>query len=195
VVRALLRWRDQYTGRNLIKFQIASFCVFQFRACPVNSSFKMQQKNHFPLFRLTCFAAPILAAALSGCVSTGAPISGDQAISPEEARLQAVETKVAELTRRLNGLETSRNGGVADDVRSLRGSVEQLQHDTQQAQMQDQNKLLLLDQRLQRVESAVTPPAPTAEADPATGTVPAAPQSAVTTPPVAAGTGAVSGQF
>jgi tol-pal system protein YbgF len=60
-----------------------------------------------------------------------------------------VETKVAELSRRLDGMEASRNGSqVSDEVRSLRGQVEELRHDFEQAQQQNQTQLQSLDQRV-----------------------------------------------
>lgn len=114
-------------------------------------------------------ASPLFAAALAGCVSSGAPINGDRALSPEEQRLQALENKTVDLTRRMNGLESARSGGgVADDVRSLRGQVEELEHTLQQQQTQYNTKLQALEQRLQHLENP-TPPAAADGSVPATG--------------------------
>jgi tol-pal system protein YbgF len=128
-------------------------------------------------------SAPLLAAlALSACATDyGAPINGQRALSPEEQRLQAVENKTVDLSRRLGALESQQNGSQADDLRSLHGQLEQVQHDlaTLQQQMQQQNGDL--DARLKRLEGGAQPPA--AGADPnAAGAVPGA---AVAPPPAA----------
>src|ERR1700758_46141 len=85
--------------------------------------------------------APLCAAlALSACATDyGAPINGQRALSPEEQRLQSVENKTVDLSRRVNAIETGQNGSTADELRNLRGQVEQLRHDVdalQQAQQQ-----------------------------------------------------------
>ena len=93
--------------------------------------------------RMSFRLAPLFAAlALSACATDyGAPINGQRALSPEEQRLQAVENKTVDLSRRLNALESTQNGSQADDMRDLRGQVEQLRHDvdTLQQAIQQQN--------------------------------------------------------
>lgn len=150
-------------------------------------------------------AAPLLAALLlAGCAgSYGAPINGEPALSPEEQRLQAVENKTVDLSRRLNALESAgaSGGSVGDDLRSLRGQVEQLRHDVGALQQQSQQQYSDLDARLKRLEAgaapaqapgmpaaplppgAAPPPAPGAEANPPAAPAPAVP---VAPPPAAA---------
>ena len=104
-------------------------------------------QRSFSSLHVAAFGAATL---LAGCVSSGPPLNADvRALSPEEIRLQQVETKVAELSRRLDGMEASRNGSqVNDEVRSLRGQLEELQHNFEQAQQQNQAQLQSLEQRL-----------------------------------------------
>ncbi len=103
-------------------------------------------------------ALPLLAVAASAVLSAcsngyGSAINGDRALSPEEQRLQATETKVADLTRRMNGLEASRaNQSLGDDVRNLRGQVEQLRYDFDSAQKRSQDQDAALDARLRVLE-------------------------------------------
>lgn len=93
--------------------------------------------------------------AMSGCASSyGAPINGDRALSPEEQRLQAVETKLAELSRRFSGSETSRDQRLAEELGVLRGSVEQLQHDLEVSQRKSQDQFLAVENRLKLLETA-----------------------------------------
>jgi tol-pal system protein YbgF len=111
-------------------------------------------------------------AILGGCASGGygGPMS-DNSLSPQEARLQAVETKTADLNRRVAGLEAVRSANSGDEIRAMRGDIEQLQHDLQIAQKQNQDALALMDQRLQRLEAA-TPNAAAAAGPSATGETP-----------------------
>ncbi len=120
--------------------------------------------------------APLIAAlSLSACATDyGAPINGQRALSPEEQRLQAVENKTVDLSRRLGVLESTQNGSQADDLRSLRGQVEQVQHDLGTLQQQNND----FDARLKRLETGAQPPA--------AGTDPNAPAGAVPAPTAAA---------
>lgn len=134
---------------------------------------------------------------LSGCASSayGGSISGSsQALSPEERRLQAVETKAAELSRRLDSVNLAgmdqENQRLRDDIRQLRGEVERLRYDIDQQQRKLRDQIVDLDKRLQRFETplgiapttpSVAPPAvPTGPAPGSIGTVPPPP---MTTPP------------
>jgi tol-pal system protein YbgF len=115
--------------------------------------------------------APLLAAlALAGCASTyGAPINGEAALSPEEQRLQAVENKTVDLSRRLGALESSGQSGstMGDELRELRGQVEQLRHDVDSLQQQQQQQYADMDARLKRLELAAAPAQPPGQAPPA----------------------------
>jgi tol-pal system protein YbgF len=133
--------------------------------------------------------APLTAAlALSACATDyGAPINGQRALSPEEQRLQTLENRNVDLSRRLGVLESQQNGSQQDDLRNLRGQVEQVQHDLGTLQQTIQQQNADFDARLKRLEGGAQPPA--AGADPnAAGAVP--PQSAATpvAPPPAAST-------
>lgn len=105
-------------------------------------------------------------AALSGCAS-GASTRVDgsiEALSPEERRLQALETKVAAMQRRLEALNTTRfdddNMKMRDDMRSLRGEVEKTRFDYQQQDRRSKDLYTDLDRRLQRLETGTVAMAP-----------------------------------
>jgi tol-pal system protein YbgF len=105
----------------------------------------------------------LTASVLTGCAgggNYGGPINGDRALSPEEQRLQATETKIADLTRRVNGVEANRTSqNLGDDLRNLRGQVEQLRYDFDNAQRKNQEQNAALDARLKVLESAGQPAA------------------------------------
>ena len=146
---------------------------------------------------LSAIAVALGAAAMAGCADTGGPINGDvRALSPEEVRLQNAEAKLTELSRRIDGLSANRAGNqqVNDDLRSLRGDVEQLRHDFDEAQRQEASRAQSVEQRLQRLEgtapaTAATGSAAAVGAPDSAGTATAAPAanaSAATTAPAAA---------
>jgi len=133
------------------------------------------------LFRAT---APLLAAlTLAGCASNyGGPINGEQALSPEERRLQAVETKVAELSRRITANDAGRDQKSSQELGQLRGLIEQLRYDFDQAQRRNQELAGSLDGRLKTLEAAAVAAAPaTLDGSLPPGAVPGA-----VTPPVGA---------
>lgn len=138
---------------------------------------------------------------LTGCATGyGGPISGgSEALSPQERRLQAAESRLAELSRRLDAVNLTgmdqENQRLRDDVRSLRGELERLRYDYDQAQRRAKEQYLDLDRRLQRFEnpSATAPGAaypgqfggapaaaavPTDDASMATAPAPTAPVAA-----------------
>lgn len=116
--------------------------------------------------RLIRSAVPLfIGFAIAGCASSyGAPINGERALSPEEQRLQAVETKLADLTRRLNGSESSRDQRLIEDLGNLRGTVEQLRHDFETSQRKTQEQFLAVDGRLKPLEAAAAQAAAAAAA-------------------------------
>ena len=138
--------------------------------------------------RMSLRLAPLFAAlALSACATDyGAPINGQRALSPEEQRLQAVENKTVDLSRRLNALESTQNGSQADDMRDLRGQVEQLRHDVDTLQQAIQQQNADNDARLKRLEG--TQPQAAAGTDPNAQVAqqPGAPVVAVAPPPAVA---------
>jgi len=141
--------------------------------------------------------APLFAAlALSACASDyGPPINGQRALSPEEQRLQAVENKSVDLSRRLSAVEAG--GSQADDMRNLRGQVEQLRHDVDTLQQTIQQQSADNDARFKRLENPQPPAAAATDSNgapltppPAGAAVPEAPAAPVVStappPPVAA---------
>lgn len=127
---------------------------------------------------------------LSGCATGyGGPISGgNEALSPQERRLQAAESRLAELSRRLDAVNLTgmdqENQRLRDDVRVLRGEMERMRYDFDQAQRRAKEQYLDLDRRLQRFENPVA----TAPGAAYPGQSVAAPM----TPPGAADAGAVA---
>src|SRR5690606_22466984 len=82
----------------------------------------------------------------------GSVSGGKDALSPEERRLQAVESRVGVLARRLDAANLNEVGQDAEriraDARSLRGEVERLRYDFDQAQKRNAD----LEARIQRLE-------------------------------------------
>lgn len=102
---------------------------------------------------------------LSGCASTldsGRIDGGSDALSPQERRLQTVETRLAELSRRVNGIDYASmdkdNQHTQDDLRNLRGEVERIRYDLDNLTKRNKDQYMDLDRRLQRFEGG----APTA---------------------------------
>lgn len=134
--------------------------------------------TRYPVLSLSKGLAPLTAAlVLSACATDyGGPINGQHALSPEEQRLQAVENKTVDLSRRMGVLEGQQNGSQADDLRNMRGQLEQLRHDVDTLQQQNTD----FDNRLKKLESGAQPPAAAAEAgaqagQPGQGTAPLVP--------------------
>lgn len=118
-------------------------------------------------------AVALAVATLSSCASDfgGSVSGGKDALSPEERRLQAVETRVGVLARRLDTVNLTEldqdSTRLRDDLRTLRGEVEKLRYDFDQGQKRSRD----LEARLQRLEGG----AGLAAAGPAVGGVPSAP--------------------
>lgn len=124
---------------------------------------------------------------LAGCAGGyGGPISGgSDNLSPSERRLQAVESRVAELSRRLDAVNLTGmdqdNLRLRDDLRQVRGEMERLRYEFDQAQKRSREQYIDLDRRLQRFEN------PGAAGVAGAGSVGAKVESSgtVTTPPAA----------
>lgn len=106
---------------------------------------------------IASFIAPV--ALLAGCASSdfGGNISGGgDALSPEERRLQRAETKVSELSRRLDAVNLAgmdqENQRLRDDIRQLRGEMERMRYDADQQQRRSAAAVAELDRRIQRFE-------------------------------------------
>lgn len=132
---------------------------------------------------------------LAGCADFGGPISSSQrtALSPEERRLQEVETKTAQILRRLDSMNQGQVDQdltrVREEIRILRGDIEKVRFDLDARDRGAKELYADLDRRLQRIESgggAVGAPAVSSAPVPGNtpGTLAAAPppRSAVATP-------------
>ncbi|WP_084615670.1 tol-pal system protein YbgF [Solimonas flava] len=142
-----------------------------------------------------------IVASLAACASDygGRVSGGNDVLSPEERRLQAVEGRVAVLQRRLDAANLAgadeQNQHLRDDVRSLRGDVEKLRYDFDQSQQRSRD----LEARVARLEAGgaaaaavggeagVTPALPSTMPAPATApvTAPASAAAGSTSIPVA----------
>jgi tol-pal system protein YbgF len=102
--------------------------------------------------RLTLVA---FAATLAACASDygGSIAGGNDVLSPEERRLQAVESRTAVLQRRLDaanlGGMDEQSQHLRDDMRTLRGDLEKLRYDFDQSQQRSRD----FETRLQRLEA------------------------------------------
>lgn len=108
---------------------------------------------------------------IAGCATSnyGGPINGEQALSPEERRLQAVETRLAELSRKVSSTEAGREQKNAEELGRLRGLIEQLRYDFDQAQRRNSEAIVGFDARLKGLEAEAI-----GRADGSTGAAPVA---------------------
>lgn len=113
---------------------------------------------------------------LAGCAGSGygSSISGSgDALSPEERRLQAVEGKVTNLTRRLDSINLTGmdqdSQRLRDDIRALRGEFERMRYDNDQQARRNKDLYMDLDRRLQRFEAPMGMNSSTVPALPSTG--------------------------
>jgi tol-pal system protein YbgF len=106
--------------------------------------------RHFPLVLAT-------AVLLGGCADFGKPIGGNAPLSPQEQRLQAIETRLAEVTRKVENLNfASQNQGLSKleaEVRGLRGEVERMRYDLETNEKRARDLYQDLDRRLTKVEN------------------------------------------
>ena len=68
----------------------------------------------------------LVAVACSAAACTPMTRTGEEPLSAEEIRLRAVETKVAEVNRRINAVENKDETRMQDELRTLRGEIERL---------------------------------------------------------------------
>lgn len=119
----------------------------------------------------------------SGCATDfGGPISSSSktTLSPQERRLQEVETKTAQLTRRMDSMNQTQMDQdmtrLRDEIRSLRGDIEKLRFDLETRERSGKELFVNLDRRVQQLESGgVAAPA-------GASALPVAPTVATTTP-------------
>ena len=96
----------------------------------------------------------------SGCASDfGGPISSSNraVLSPEERRVQEVETKTAQLVRRLDSMNQGQTDQdltrLREEMRSLRGDIEKLRFDLDGRDRSGKELFINLDRRVQALES------------------------------------------
>jgi tol-pal system protein YbgF len=95
---------------------------------------------------------------LAGCADFGGPIGGnDQPVSPQEQRMQSLETRLGELVRKVDNLNlTSQTQGISSlqtEVRGLRGDVEKLHYDLDTNARRAQELYQDLDRRMTKLEN------------------------------------------
>ena len=105
-------------------------------------------------------AALALVLLTSGCASDfGGPISSNSntVLSPAERRLQEVETKTAQIMRRLDAMNATQTDQdltrLRDEIRFLRGDVEKLRFDLDTRDRSTKELFSNLDRRLAQVEA------------------------------------------
>jgi tol-pal system protein YbgF len=105
-------------------------------------------------------AALALVLLTGGCASDfGGPISNSSktALSPAERRLQDVETKTAQLVRRVDAMNATQTDQdltrLRDEIRFLRGDVEKLRFDFDSRDRATKDLFAGLDRRLAQVEA------------------------------------------
>lgn len=128
-------------------------------------------------------AALVAASLAAGCASDfGGPISSSSktALSPQERRLQEVETKAAQLSRRMDSMNQTQIDQdmtrLRDEIRNLRGDMEKLRFDMDARERSGKDLFVNLDRRVQQLESGGV-----ASASPG-GALPSAATVATTTP-------------
>ena len=109
---------------------------------------------------------PALIALAVFSVSACTPLSrtGEQPLSPEEIRMRAVETKVAEVNRRVLAVENKDESKTQDELRTLRGEIERLRFELDTQSRRNKDLGSDLERRLQRLESQPASSAPLGDA-------------------------------
>lgn len=93
----------------------------------------------------------------SACTGFGGPINEEGELTPEERRLRSIESSIERNTRRIDNLGESQlssqgNMAVAEELRQLRGKVEELSHQLDRTQQRTQQRLNDLESRLANAE-------------------------------------------
>ena len=117
---------------------------------------------------------PALIALAVFSVSACTPLSrtGEQPLSPEEIRMRAVETKVAEVNRRVLAVENKDESKTQDELRTLRGEIERLRFELDTQSRRNKDLGSDLERRLQRLESQPASSAPLGTVDGSGAAVP-----------------------
>lgn len=111
-------------------------------------------RNTFARYAIVLVALSTVA----GCATPRRVDGGGDVLSPEERRLQTVETRMAEMSRRVDGINYAGldqdNIKLRDDLRALRGEVERLRFDYDNQNKRNKDLYADTDRRLQRLEAA-----------------------------------------
>jgi tol-pal system protein YbgF len=98
---------------------------------------------------------------LCGCADFGAPVGGNAPLSAEESRFQAVEGRLADLTRKLDNLNLASQSRdlprLESEMRALRGEVERLRYDVDSNEKRARELYQDLDRRIQKLEAESRP--------------------------------------
>lgn len=96
--------------------------------------------------------------ALGACADFGAPIGGSAPLSPQEQRLQGIEARLGDVTRKVDNLNfAAQSQGVSAleaEVRGLRGDVERLRFDLDSGNKRSRELYQDLDRRITALENA-----------------------------------------
>lgn len=116
--------------------------------------------SHRLLASATLSLGAVMLSACSPSFGAGRIDGRTDALSPEERRLQAVESKLSEISRRVEGINYSAldqdSGKLKDEMRSLRGEVERLRFDFEGQSKRAKDQYLDLDRRIQRLENGAS---------------------------------------
>lgn len=96
----------------------------------------------------------MLAVALMASACTPLTRNGEEPLSPEELRMRAVESKLTEVTRRLNVAENKDETKLQDDLRNLRGEIERMRFDLETQTRRNKDVGSDIERRLQKLESS-----------------------------------------
>lgn len=106
-------------------------------------------------------ASVLLAAALVACADFGGPIGAGVEPSREEQRFQELDTRLSELTRKVDNLKSASPAQaltrLEGEVRDLRGEVETLRYSIDVREKRSRDLYQDLDRRLQKVENENRP--------------------------------------
>jgi tol-pal system protein YbgF len=121
------------------------------------------------LVRNRIFVGGLVALMLGGCQTDGGPIGGSSdSLSPQERRLQALEDRVAIMSRRLDAAAGNAQdiAHLQQDVSDMRGILEKTRYDLDQMQKSNKQLFANLDARVLQLEGGTpvgqsSPTAPT----------------------------------
>ncbi len=96
---------------------------------------------------------------LSGCADFAQPLGGNSStLPPEEIRTQAIESKLVDLGRRVDNLnlasQSRDNIRLGDEMRALRGDVENLRYLIESSSKRSQELYVDMDKRILALESS-----------------------------------------